>query len=414
MNIALFLGAGASVPYGMPTTEALWKKIEANKASFPRKDLLGDDKFPDIEHVLHVLDELIAFAQSRAGRLYGLHAKKTSNDYSSHMEKLVARTRGPSYDRATDDTFAQQHRTTTEKPGPSMITFDDYAASSKSAKKIIENTITGEYNWNPSRTPIAKKILRPLFELAKSKKGRVTVFTTNYDVVVERYCENSGGRAECIDGFRFDRSKRMLVWDDNFSVDDDGRRRTSVLLYKLHGSMNWLAYNADAPGTIVQKPDGSESDGRASDMYIRPSLDVKEEATQKEPYATILGRFAEALPSFDACVVIGYSFRDPHITNSLVEFATSGKLLIAVSPTAAADFSKNALREPPTDALANWKRSQSSLVKFTSGDKQGLFYPVHKKLDQDEIGRVVDEIRSIIGDASPSRPPTSAAEAPDA
>lgn len=412
MSIALFLGAGASVPYGMPTTEALWRKIEGDGRNFPRKDLLDNDEFPDIEHVLHVLDDLIAFAQSRAGRLYTRHAKKTSKDYSSHMEKLAARARGISYERATGDIFAEKLSATTEKPGPSMSTFDDYAAASKSAKKIVENTITREYKWDASRTPIAKKILRPLFELARSREGRVTVFTTNYDVVVERYCENSGGQTECIDGFRFDRSRRMLVWNDKFSVDDDGRRRTSVLLYKLHGSMNWLAGNADAPGTIVQKPDGSESDGRASDMYIRPSLYVKDEATQKEPYATILSKFAKALPSFDACIVIGYSFRDPHITSKLVEFATSGGLLIAVSPTAAADFWKNALRKPSTDANENWKRSQSRLIKFTSNGRQGLFYPVHKKLDQDKVGLVVDEIKSIIKGARTARPAAPAVEAP--
>ena len=207
----------------------------------------------------------------------------------------------------------------------------------------------------------------------------------------------------------------MLVWDDKFSVDDDGRRRINVLLYKLHGSMNWLAGNADVPHTIVQKPDESESASPASDMYIRPSLDVKDEATQKEPYATILGRFAEALPSFDACVVIGYSFRDPHISEQLVEFATSGGLLIAVSPTAAADFWKNALEEiPPAGVRLERERMRQRGVKFTSGDKQGLFYPVHKKIDQDGIGRVVDEIRSILRGAPRSRQAASAAEAADA
>ena len=415
MNIALFLGAGASVPYGMPTTKALWRKIEADNANFPREDLLGNDDFPDIEHVLHVLDGLTTFAQSRAGRLYGLHAKKTFKDYSSQMERLVVRAASPSYGRPTGDTFAQKLSTITKKPGPTMSTFDDYTAASESAKKIVENTITKEYKWDPSRAPIAKKILRPLFELAKSRKGRVTVFTTNYDVVVERYCENSGGRAECIDGFRFDRSKRMLVWDDKFSVDDDGRRRINVLLYKLHGSMNWLAGNADVPHTIVQKPDESESAAPASDMYIRPSLDVKDEATQKEPYATILGRFAEVLPSFGACVVIGYSFRDPHISEQLVEFAVSGGLLIAVSPTAAADFWKNALREePPAGAKAGRESIQHRGVEFASGGRQGFFYPVHKKLDQAEIGYVVDEIKSIIRDAPPSRQAAPAAEAVDA
>ena len=415
MNIALFLGAGASVPYGMPTTEELWREIKAGKTSFPRRDLLTNGEFPDIEHVLHALDELITFGQSRSGRLYSLHAKKMSKDYSSRMEKLFGQASNPAYDRVAGNTLGQRFRTTAAKLSSSMSTFDDYASASRSAKKIIENTITKEYRWDSSRAPIAEKVLGPLFELAKSREGRVTVFTTNYDVVVERYCENSDGRVKCIDGFRFDEAKRMIVWEDKFSTDDDACRRTDVFLYKLHGSTNWLAGNADAPGTIVQKPDGSESAGPASDMYIRPSLDVKDEATQKEPYATILGRFTKTLPLFDACVVIGYSFRDPHICGRLVEFATNGGLLIAVSPTAAADFWKNALQEePPTDTKAEQEHTGQRGMKFTSGGRQGLFYPVHKKLDQDGIGSVVDEIKSIIRDAPPSRQAASAAEASDA
>lgn len=415
MNIALFLGAGASVPYGMPTTKALWRKIEADNANFPRKDLLGNDDFPDIEHVLDALDELDGFAQSRAGRLYARHSKKTSKDYSSRMKELAVKNASLPYAHIASLAHPQKPLAPVAKPGPSVSTFNDYASASRLAKTVIENAITREYKWNPLRASIAKKILRPLFELAKSRKGRVTVFTTNYDVVVERYCENSGDRAECIDGFRFDRSKRMLVWDDKFSVDDDGRRRINVLLYKLHGSMNWQAGNADAPHTIVQKPDESESAVPASDMYIRPSLDVKDEATQKEPYATILGRFAEALPSFDVCVVIGYSFRDPHISSRLIEFATSGGLLVTVSPTAAADFWKNALREdPPADTKAERERARQRGVKFTSGGRQGLFYPVHKKIDQDGIGSVVDEIKSIIRDAPRSHRAAPTAEAVDA
>lgn len=416
MNIALFLGAGASVPYGMPTTEMLWRKIVSGKTNFPRKDLLRNDEFRDIEHVLHVLDELIKFAQSRAGRLYDLHTKKMFKDYSSRMGKLTAQTAHLPYSLVAGDTFSQKLRAITAKPNPPTSTFDNYATASRSAKEIIENTITREYRWDPSSASIVEKVLGPLFELAKSKEGRVTVFTTNYDVVVERYCENSGGRARCIDGFKLDEARRMLVWDDKFSVDDYGRRHcTDVLLYKLHGSMSWLAGNADAPYTIVQKPDESESASRARDMYIRPSLDVKDEATQKEPYATILGRFVEALPSFDACIVIGYSFRDLHISSRLVEFATSGRLLIAVSPTASADFWKNALREElPPDTKAERKRVRPRSIKFASGSRHGLFYPVHKKLDQDEIGYVVDEIKSIIRDTSPSRPVASAEEMPDA
>ena len=70
MKIALFLGAGASVPYGMPTTRELRDKIQDDDVDFPRKDLMDSAQFPDIEHILSALDELISFASTRAGILY--------------------------------------------------------------------------------------------------------------------------------------------------------------------------------------------------------------------------------------------------------------------------------------------------------------------------------------------------------
>ena len=372
MKIALFLGAGASVPYGMPTTRELRNKLRQGGLDFPRRDLLDSDQFPDIEHILSVLDQLLNFIRSRAGKLYAKYANEApaSKAYTPAAYRL------------------------------SVERFKTYVDSSHTSKEIIEQLITKHYQWDPSNNDTAEKILRPLFDLVRSKDSHVTVFTTNYDTVIEEYCGNPDRHIERIDGFKLHPARHTHAWDGKFAPQYDAFH-TKVFLYKLHGSMNWLADDSGDRRIILQKPDTGASDDRARDMYIRPSLDAKDEATQNEPYTTILGQFEQLLPSFDACIVIGYSFRDPHISGKLVKFAKSGKVLIVLSPTAAADFTNNALKGEPASRTASGWKSKRRLRSMTlsSNDRTGIVYALNVKLNKDSMDSTIDTIKSAIRDS---------------
>lgn len=382
MTTALFFGAGASVPYGMPTTEDLREKIASFNPEFPRRDLLDAATFPDIEHVLFVLDEIAKFSRSRAGRLYAVH--DTSKFATGQLQTMV-------------DLFDHEEL----KSG----VFEAYARRSKESREIIEGLITSSYRWDPSRDMAAEKILRPLFEMARSKEAHVTVFTTNYDIVVETYCGSTNRHIERIDGFRFHQARGALVWNDGkFEPAGEGSH-TKVFLYKLHGSMNWHKGEVDGKESIVQSPETNASEDRSRDMYIRPSLDVKEEATQSEPYATLVKKFEEALPTFDSCVVIGYSFRDKHISDKLITFAKEGKVLIALGPHAAADFWMNALcRKLDPDKQAEWENVEVCGMKFATRLGQGHFYAIHRELAEDTADSVVSRIKSLIAERAPAYP----------
>ena len=213
--------------------------------------------------------------------------------------------------------------------------------------------IADSYRWDPSYDSVAEVILSKLFALAKSEEGRIAVFTTNYDLVLETYCGRPDRQIERIDGFVHDRALRRYVWNGEFEPAG-GEARTTLMLYKLHGSMNWQKGEGGNKHRLVQKPDASASVDLSRDMYIRPSLDGKDAATQEEPYSTILRKFREGIASYDVCLVIGYSFRDRHVSEVLVILLKSCKILIAVSSTAAADFWTNALGR---DVRARKKKS---------------------------------------------------------
>lgn len=340
MKIALFLGAGASVPYGMPTTAGLWDRMRSAGTALPLESMRHSAEFPDAEHILYVVGQMIDFAETRAGRLYARH-----------------------------DTGG---------------TFSDSVDKSRSLKTVLEEIIPASYKWSPSHNQAAAEVLGPLFEMARSDDQLVTVFTTNFDTAIEEYCARDE-RIERIDGFSDRAPGGGRVWNGEFVARDEGAH-TRVFLYKLHGSMSWLRRDLDGIMSIVQKPDTRASDNPDHDMFIRPTLDVKDEATAADPYATIWKEFVDRLPSFDACVAIGYSFRDRRISEKLVDFVRAGKTLVAISPTAAEDFREHALGNEPTPTQRHeWANKPLCHMKHVSGIGTGHFYAMNERLENTDM-----------------------------
>ena len=345
---ALFLGAGASVPYGMPTTEGLMKKINSK---FPRQDLLG--KYPDIEHILQILDQEVQIAKLKAG----MHHRSINRGLSGNLDSTIQ------------------------------------------AKKIIDKLIRQHYRWNPSQGPAAEEVLTPLFKLAQSDEKHVVIFTTNYDTVIERYTEKPDRGTDLINGFKLHPAAHVHVWKESFMANND--MPIKVFLYKLHGSLNWQKIEVGGKLEIAEKVDESKPGAGAYDIYIRPSLDVKKEATRVEPYATAHHKFTSLLPSFDTCIVIGCSFRDEHIFKEFTKFIQYGGTLIAVSPTALEDFLRALNRQPPSEHTSKWGEKSLYSMSYRPGEEQ-RFYAVHQKLGEDDTDAIMDTLNRIVaGNASP-------------
>jgi hypothetical protein len=88
LKIALFLGAGASVPYGkLPTKEfkeLLWKKYESAYERDYLRDFLRNENFKDIEHVLQSIKEIRNFLNGYGGLFFTgssspLHLRRGNN-----------------------------------------------------------------------------------------------------------------------------------------------------------------------------------------------------------------------------------------------------------------------------------------------------------------------------------------------
>lgn len=346
MKLALFLGAGASVQYDMPTTNTLKEMLR--EAQFPFEGILTRRDYPDVEYILPALDDIIHFSESDGGEFWAA---------------------------CTGDQFR------------------DMISRAKTAKQIIEREIFSRYKWDAFYDTVAQSLLSRLFSLVKSEKGHATIFTTNFDTAIEEYCGKRDRNIRCVNGFTPHSSRDMHVWRGNFRAGDDPRPK--IFLYKLHGSLSWQKQNIDGRDTIVHKTDTRAAEDPSNDVFIRPTLNVKGKILEEEPYRTIIKEFNRILPSFDACIVIGYSFRDTHISARLVDFIRRGKTVVALSPTATADFSMHALNNTQTAGdVQNWNAKEICSFSFMGKGTHGFFYGIHKKFDADGISTIKHVLES--------------------
>jgi len=177
-------------------------------------------------------------------------------------------------------------------------------------RKKCEDITSVEYFW-------------PLEGMSKNKK--LDIFTLNYDGTVEIFCEERG--IKYTDGFEPDWNIKRF--DDNES---------KINLYKLHGSLYWFRTKSNKTIKIPMKGLQTSlvkylTDEEVSEMMIYPTL---EKNKQLGVYSWLSQKFKDELNSSDICVVIGYSFRDGDIRDSIIESLSSNLnlWLIIVGPHA--------------------------------------------------------------------------------
>lgn len=338
MKIALFLGAGASVPYDKPTTVSLKEKLSAKyHGNNIITQLLEYQKFPDIEYVLSTIKQFRDFSTTLGGE------------------------------------FCRSY----------VGNFQGYVKEFTEILDLIENDVFENYSWDHKFDDTLSKIIKPIFDLIASKSSSITVFTTNYDRSIEEFCSRDDNGYHCIDGFKLHEDSGRYLWNGgNYSYADHIVDKTKVFLYKLHGSLNWKKHEKYGieRTTFERKPNDPHYQ---EDFLIYPTLSPKDEVNGREPYKTILRKFDELIEQFDVCIVIGFSFRDEHIADVLSKFYRAGKGVIVLSPNAAVDFYKHVLKSS-RDIQSDPTRKIISV---------GNTHFIHEKLSTDNIDKIMDMVK---------------------
>ena len=179
-------------------------------------------------------------------------------------------------------------------------------------------------------TAILQSFLLSFASRAASRE-RLHIFTTNYDRLIERGCDDAGLRI--ID--RFVGTLRPLFRNTRIELDyhynppgirGEPRFMEGVIrLTKLHGSLDWRfdkatrrIYRAETPfGATQDHPSLPDSPVDTVMIYPNPAKDVE---TTQYPYAELFRDFASATCKPNSVVVTyGYGFGDDHINRVLLD-----------------------------------------------------------------------------------------------
>jgi hypothetical protein len=156
------------------------------------------------------------------------------------------------------------------------------------------------------------------------------VFTTNYDLVIEKALEDS--EIPYFDGFVG--SFEPFFWQESIDhqVQNGDLTKNWIRLWKIHGSLSWFWRYSEATkshqiiriGNIGSLPDIK------NELVIYPSKD-KYDSSRKQPFIAYFDRMRDYLLGGELLFIItGYSFSDQHINEIILNCMRQNNRLFVV------------------------------------------------------------------------------------
>lgn len=230
-------------------------------------------------------------------------------------------------------TLAERKRAQNVSYGTEVFSSDELRAAHGHIQMAIRHTI--EYGYVAASEGADEKIgtiqeplvshehhdnfIRSLFHERRAgleRRPAIRFFTTNYDTLLE----DSLARC-CIpfaDGFS---GGATAFWDPRnleARLDSLDQRRHSAVVYKLHGSIDWVITEADVVMRVRTSAVFPLERDKGSRLLIYPQA-TKYSATQRDPFARLFSDFRRELAPSETTVLVtcGYSFGDDHINEEI-------------------------------------------------------------------------------------------------
>lgn len=153
----------------------------------------------------------------------------------------------------------------------------------------------------------------------------LNIFSTNYDIVIERLCESYG--KSYTDGF-------TKGWNSTSYKDD-----VDIRLYKLHGSVTWSRSEKGRYSKneiVLNHSSNSHMNIITGDLEMPLILYPGKKLDYSEPVFDTLMELKNSLNTVKYVFVIGYRFRDAHLKELFQNAAYYNQefVVILVSPSA--------------------------------------------------------------------------------
>ena len=351
MEISLFLGAGMSTNYGMPTT-AQFRSLMLSKYQQETawRLLLEDTDLPGMEDVWAAVAS------------YNNLASTPGSGYL--IQKL-------------EDAGVERHEMAT-------------------LQVALEHEMFNACRWQSRNNHLLDSVLRPILSLAHSPSGNVRVFTTNCDRSVEEYCSDSSRGFYCHDGFEYDPQAGRTRWagfaGEPAPPGGDAWTELGILsLLKIHGSLGWKFSQQYGPERITYE--AKSADPNYDDILVYPTGLPK--SAYEGIHGDIFEEFAGGLSASDVCVVVGYSFSDELVAGQFARFVKDGGTLVAVGPEAAESLD-NVLRLAAVGGgPAGWAQVGARHFAYTM-DGFARIHAIQEQVQPGTVHNTVAAVRNAI------------------
>lgn len=301
--VIFLLGAGASVPLGMPTTDDLRRRLcnrskagrlatEIHKSAAYRFRMSAEDV--NLETFLEHLYEI---------RLLIWLARRCN------LPRLLP-----------NITALSQLTSTADKE------IDDIEGRVFS---LVRETCAD------CSAPAADKLWRRVLGSVSARQLRIPIFTLNYDWTFERMAIQFPKRYELVDGFELLGGS----WDSRRFDAKPVTGKINLSLFKLHGSTNWVgdgpvkslakfsrrgsSGNNDGPGFVMIPPGHAHEISLGDEYWRQPLHGEPPPWLGSDPFKTLQAAFESAARQARLIVVIGYAFHDETV-NRAIEAALTG------------------------------------------------------------------------------------------
>jgi hypothetical protein len=341
---ALLLGAGFSIPFGMPSTEKLTELITSEKIKFVRAtwgDYYTEEKwredgfyrsdldFPKAEAYHNIIRFLYKKEQAIESKLV---RKINFEDIYSLLYFLAYPYQSACNQRYADgfieylDKLSDKEKTKLQISRLEQDLLNDlkegdiepYFEAMKMLKCIIAKELEKHYGLDA--TLLASKFWDHLF-----KSEKINIFSLNHDLIIEQILEHKSKDFQ--DGFEL--KNGFQEFTDNFPDNN------KINFLKLHGSINW--FNVSGSGRNFYVNNKNTRICSMTDMYSnllgnsQKSLDIKKRAfltgTQNKYeeylmsiYSDLKWHYKRLLKDTERLIVIGYSFGDYGVTTEIINW----------------------------------------------------------------------------------------------
>lgn len=241
---------------------------------------------------VRAIDGAVAKFAEKGSRVVGRAVMDALSDFTRDWLKRAKQKR-PHGEFGLDRAFAAAVASSQAQPGVGTIFGSTAAAMISQLKSMVWINDAGRTEY-----------LQPLLSEV-SGTGRLCIATLNYDNCIE--LASAAQNVPCDTG--------IAEWSASgvFRMAPE-----DLSLLKLHGSIDWVAATEPSDSRLMPQPmvrtaSAEELESGAYEPAVVFGLGNKLQA--EGPYLDLLQQFRRELASADELIVVGYSFRDPHVNH---------------------------------------------------------------------------------------------------